>query len=250
MFKKILMIMGISVSLLSLIACGGDNDSYNDSAFELFERSQEAMADIDSFIIALDLVTEGSVAGVSEETEMSLQMSLEMLSDTEARMSASGTVMGIEVDFYFRDGYMYMDLLGERNREAMDFEEAFEMTGGSLVESTLEEEWIESSSVESLEDGGYRLNFTLDPVGMLGPSFGDNIAGIPFSEDMIDGGTVEMVFYIGADYHITHAEVEMNVTFIILGETMSMDISVDATYIQLGDVSVEFPAWLDEFDAS
>ena len=242
MFKKILVVMGVSISFLGLIACG-----HNYTAFELFEHAQEVLEDFDSMTIDLDVMTEVTAEGLSETEEMSLRMNIEMLSDVEFNMSAAGSTMGIDVNLYFRDGYMYTEVMGHHSKEEMDFEDALEMTGGNLVESTLEEDWIEESSVESMEDGGYRLDFTVDSVKMLDESFGDSIAGIPFSEDMIDDGTVEMTFYLDENYYFTHAEIEMDITLTILGEAMDLFVSVDATYVQLGNVSVEFPEWVDEF---
>lgn len=248
MFKKILIIVGVSVSLLSLTACNSGGGSY--TAFELYERSLEQMEDIDSLIIEFDMKAEYSVAGTSEQTDMSLLMSLEMLGEDNANLAASGSAMGIEIDLYFRDGYMYTEAMGERSREAMDFDEAFEMTGGNLIGSTIEEDSIESSSVESIAGGGYRLNFALDPVSMIAEAFGDSIAGIPFSEDMIDGGTIDMTFYIDADYYMTRAIIEMDFSFTMLGETMLIYMEMDATYVQLGNVTVAFPDWLDGFGAT
>ena len=245
MFKKISMIMGLMVLFLGLTAC---DDSTGYDAFELFERSQEVMEDIDSMIMELDLTTEVLAAGISNETEMNFRMSVEMLNDTEANVFLLGSTMGIELEIYFRDGYMYTDVMGERNREAMDFEDIVEMTGASLLESTLDVNLILSSSVERIEDGGYRLNFTLDPIAMFESALGDNIAGVPFSGDMIDEGALTMVFHLDEEYYLTHAEVDMDVTFSILGETGSVMIRLVAEYIQLGDVTVEFPAWVDEFN--
>jgi len=245
MLKKILTFMGAALLFLSLTAC-----SSNYTAFELLELSHEAMEDVDSIMVEMDMGVTIDAGGMAMTVPITANMSIDVISPTEANMSMQATMsaMGMtsNMDMYFRDGYLYVDEDGFRERAPMSVAMALEEIAGPMgIDTDLNESWIEESNVESVDDG-YRLEFELNESALRNIFDMGLIHDIAGPGARLDVETVIMVIYLDEDYYQTaiQLEIEVETTFEGQDATMSIDIAIDI--LQHGNVTVHFPAWLDD----
>ena len=255
MKKRLFIMIAMLFAIVPLAACGENLD-----ALELLERSHEAQADYESMIMELDADISVSMPGMS--LDMPMTMRIEMENEETFRMDMTISALGMDVDalMFLRDGYMYseIDMFGEveRMREEMDMSEAMEMAEMAEMFDIdfITENTIEESSAESTDDG-YRLEFSLNMEGVMTfletmdlmddidmPDFDD------LDEDEIEEWNVVMIMYIDEDYLPISAELTMEFDMTVEGTNVSMEMDMTMTTVQLGDVTIDFPDWLDEMD--
>ena len=258
--KKILAAMSMLFIFVSLTACNENLD-----AFELLELTQEAQADIDSMIMDFDTEINISMPGMS--INMPLTMRFEIESEERMQMDFDISLMGanMNVSGFLRDGYAYteidMDGRPERTREETSINDTMEMTEMMEMFDTdsLEEEMFEEALATSTDDG-YRIEFVLNTDGMM--TLFENLGAMgAFMDGMLDGSpdfrTDDddeeeprniMILYLDEDY--LPISTELNMVFGMTVEGMDAEFEMNMTMIavQFGDVSVNFPAWLDEFE--
>lgn len=247
MVKKISMLVGLFALFFGLAACGNNYD-----AFELLQNSHEVMEGVESMIIEIDTEIDVDAGFMSMEMPISGRIYMEILSETEANLAMEMAMeimdQPMDMSMYFRDGYLYTDMMGDRERTPMDMEEALEaLAGTGTFDVNIDEDWIESSSAESTGEG-YQLSFTLNEgamIDMMGNQ-GDALGIDELSEDEIEIGRFTMVVYLDEDYYQTSSELDMEMTFTVEETDATMEIRMVMDIVQLGDVSVEFPDWLDQ----
>ena len=242
--KKIIIMMAMLFTIVPLTAC---NESID--AFELLEHSHVAQAELGSIIMEMDAQINMSMIGMP--VSIPLTMRMEMENEERMRMDMNISVMGMDMSMimFLRDGYMYseMNMFGmiERERsavgigvnEAMEMAEMISLFDASFIADSM----IEYSAAQRT-DGGYRLELALNIDGVI--SFFENMELV---NDFLDfGETVDewdivMIMYINDDYLPISSEL------VVEFEDMSMNMTL--TTVQLGNVTINFPYWLDEISA-
>jgi len=244
MLKKILTFMGTAVLLLSLTAC---SNSY--TALELLELSNEAMEEVDSGIFDLDMEIRMGTGFGSVTVPLEARLVIDMLNSNDANVSmeAEMSLMGMSsnMSMYYRDGHLYVDEDGFRERLPMSFNMAMsEILGPFGIDTDLNENWIEEYSIEPTDDG-HRLEFTLNENATRIMNL-DLVEGIADPGSRINHEEMTLVIYVDEDYYQTSIELEMEATATMERQEVEVSISLTLDVVETGNVTVHFPAWLDE----
>lgn len=246
--KKIFALLIVFIGVLTLVACEATNDEQ--SAFALLMHAEEQMADVDSMIIETKMDMSMEMFGQPMETTSTSRAYTVQLSPTEFEMRVETVTetMGMEMPstMYFRDGMMYMDMMGEQMKFELALEEALQMANVNGFEFEFDEDVIISQSV--LENGDKReLQFVLDfesVIDTLGNEIGSMMELLGNMEEIFDGLTVDMTVVIDADYQI----VSMAIAYEMDIEGTAMAIEMISTIVQTGGVEITFPDNLEEFE--
>ena len=250
--KKLLTVLIVVPVAFILIAC---NDNY--TAFELLERSHEAMEEVDSMIFEIEthgtfeFVTDSilddeidtEIDDVMEETFSSTRAYLDMSTPDEPhmRLEMEDGAESERIIVYFRDGIVYARDIYEYTegiKLIMDFDEVMAMARPNILETDFNEDDIEDSSVERI-DNGYKLSFTLN-IEILQPP------------GEVDFGLYTMVIYLNEDYQktaiITHMETIATSSISTVTSTISTTLNTRMDIVQIGNVVIDFPDEIDEFE--
>ena len=242
-------IIGIVIALLIAGGLWFFLSRSNLNALELLERSHQAQEEIDSMIMDVDVELGVSMPGMSVDIPMTMR--LEMESEDRMRMDMNVSMMGMDMDTttFLRDGYEYTEEeefgVVNRSRSAVDTAgaiEAFEMFDTTFVTENM----IEDSSASRTNDG-YRLELTLDIDSMM-PFFEnlDMMDDLFDFDDVFGDWHISMIMYIDGDYLPISLELNMEVEVAIEGMDATMVLNMIMTMVQFGDVTIDFPYWLDE----
>jgi len=243
--KRLFVILAMLITVVSLTACNENLD-----AFELLERSRVAQADLGSMIMDVDAQISMTLMGMPIDVPLTMRTEMESEERIQIHMDMSMMGMGINMTMFVRDGYMYseMDMFGSVSRERseidMSLNEAMEMIEMVDVFNTsfVVEDMIEDSTAERIDDG-YRLELMLNLDGIM--SFLENMELVneflDFGETINEWNSV-ITFYIDENYLPISSEITME------SDSITMDMTM--TTVQLGNVNIDFPYWLDEISIS
>ena len=246
--KKFLGLLVVVVGMFTLAAC--DDADNGENAFALLMRAETEMADVDSMVMETEMNMVMELFGQPMYSTSNSRAYTVQVSPTEFEMRVETVTetmdMEIPSTMYFRDGMMYMDMMGERTKFEIPFEEAMQMANVDGFEFEFDESAIISHSVSANGDNR-ELEFVLDfgsvmdslsgEVGSMMEMFGD-------MEGMFDDLTVEMTVVIDADYQI----VSMMMAYEMEIEGITTKIEMISTVVQTGGVEITFPDNLDEFE--
>jgi len=245
MLKKMLTFMGGAVLLLSLTAC---SDNYD--AFELLERSHETMEDVDSMVMDLDIEIDVDAGMMSMTIPIDGRLAIDTGANMSMEMETSMMGMSMELEMYFRDGNLYMNENGQRDMMPMDMGMARDQMVEELAIGTdIRENQVEEYSVERTDDG-YRLEFVLDASGGMPDFIGGFVEG--FTSTLNDPGTnadlesATMTIYLDEDYYHVSIQMELELAMRIDGVDATVTVDMTMDMVQIGNVTVHFPAWLDD----
>ena len=246
--KKFLSLLVILTGVFTLTAC--QESSNGESAFDFLMRAEAQMVDVDSMIMEIEMDMTMEMFGSPMETTSTSRAYTMLLSPTEIEMRVETVTetMGMEVPstMYFRDGMMYMDMMGEQMRFEMPLEAAMQMANVDGFEFEFDEDAIISQSV-SINGNNRELEFVLDfgsVMNSLGGELDTMLEMFDDTEGMFDGLMVDMTVVIDADYQM----VSMMMAYEIDVEGIVMDIKMTSTIVQIGNVEIIFPDNLDEFE--
>lgn len=229
-------------------------------AFELLQRSHAVQEDVESMIMDIHADINMSMPGMSMDIPLTMRMEVENEDRMLMDMSISMLGMDMTTTTFLRDGYEYTEEIefGIANRsrnaitpvdslEMLEFFDMFNFDADSMLESM-----ITDSSASRIDDG-YRLEFELDLSGLMS-SFGA-LAPLMMDDlfdftDMFDGLVITLVMYLDGDYMLTSMELLMAMEIDVEGTMADMNMNFVATMVQVGDVTIDFPYWLDEMETS
>jgi len=245
------------------------------AAFGLIESSFAAMEDVDSLSADFDIEIELSAPGISTDIPITLRLYVEMLDDLNMQLDISMSIFGMldQSTLYWRDGYMYTVENGVVSRERVDDTEQVDMDPSitDIFEPEDLRGLITSATSNRISGGGYRLELAIDEK-LLGDLFREQgIIGMFDVQDelgtfdeldefelfdlfdlmslldvVLEFEEMNVVVYLDSDYFISSASIDMAVAFIIDGFNISLDAYMDLTIDQIGDITVDFPAYLDD----
>ena len=242
--KKILLTVGMLLALISLTACGGNLDP-----FELLERVHEVEADMDSIMIEVEVDMIWDLSDVMIDIPMTVQIESE--SQDRWRTAIATTILGEheETSVFVRDGYEYTEKLLNGtivNRfRAEELSEHHE--SGLFFTHFISAYTVDESSATSTDDG-YRLDFLLNLDGILAFLEEFNLAETisaqsDLEEEEFNG---EMIIYMDDEYRPTLIEVNLEeIDLMLNGGDVALTFDMTLTTVQVGDITVEFPEWLD-----
>lgn len=260
MKKLFLTVTALFVTLI-LVGCGDNLD-----AFEILERSQAAQLEANAVsmtgAIELEMIMDMGLMTLTLPMTMDLQMENEGRMRMGMEMSIPGSDE-INSVVYLRDGFQYTEVweFGQvhHTRESTDMLtndemiEFFELTDMMAVA----EDMVESASAESLDDGGYRLELVYNLDGIM--AFFENGFDMPGMDDFadmmdvadLDGDGFSMIttIYIDENYLPSSFVSDIMMTIAMEEDGIMIEMVMEMTMtIILEDVTINFPAWLDELD--
>jgi hypothetical protein len=241
-------------------ASAGTNDGTSSqngeqrSAYEIYMLASEALENAESMIMESSTVMKMDMDG--EEMEMVMDAVIEMVmrseTDIDMRMVATTKMDDMEMpsEMYFRNGVMYMDMLGMQMKMEMPLEQMLEQVNSTGALDFPEEAILDASM--TAVDGGTKITFTLSGSvmsDMIDELTGGILAtmGIDDMDMSVNMGDIIYVVVVDADYMLTTMDMTMFVSMEVDGETMSMDVVTSMEVIQIGGVEITFPDYLDDF---
>jgi len=244
--KKLILALGTVMAIILLTACGENLD-----ALELLDLSHSAESDIESLVVELEGDVNMSTTGMS--IDMPMTMRLEVENEDQWRIDTSVLVMGQsqESSTFVREGYEYVeervdgDVVDRSRSELADTSDTEDVFfTGFIAERTI----YESSA--SSTDNGYRLEFILNIDGVSSLieelDLGDVVSNQ--SDSDVDGeeSNNKMIIYIDEDYITTSIEISLTGIDVNLeGEEATLALDLTITTEQIGNVTIDFPDWLD-----
>jgi len=251
-----------------LVACGSDDETSDGlSSEEVFEKAFEAMDDMESATMEIDI--EQEIEAAEEDFNITMGMSLngDIIIDTNEMHQEMDVTMGgdglgglgenLSMEFYVTEDAFYVqspengDEWVKLDPEELGmFDDLLDQQDDPSDQMEMLEEYIEDLSLEE-EDGTYVLKLTADADGFdqliedtLGESMADDMIGtdFDFSEDMdIHELTYEMVID-KETFYLTDFTLDMDLTMTIDGETADMKQSMSASYDNINEIdSIEVP---------
>ena len=220
--------------------------------YELLKRSSEALLEIGSFLMNSNTLMTMNVLGEIMEITMDGTIAYVMRSevDMDMRMEMTTTVLGesIEAVSYFRDGMLYMDMMGERFRMPMPLEALLQQSGlidfpeAAIVNQHITEE-NDLTFVHFTLSGSYLASLVDNMLSGLGMS------DLPGLDDLdLNLSDVTMVVALDEDYIMQSMNMLVILSMTVEGFTISATMNTTYEVVQLGGITVDFPDDLDEFE--
>lgn len=253
--KKLLVMVTMLILIVSLVACGesldlGDHPNNHLNAFDLLRHSNEAQANITSMITEINVQTRTSRSGELID-DYSTMMRMEIENENKLRVDFNHDITGstpFSSTVFLRKGYLYTEMDRSdsfdtplRFREEMD--PFFMMEINSMVNffdmNFITEEMLADSSV-TLTDNGYRVAFTLDIEGVL--ALANHLGTLDDPDEDFETFYFSVLIYLDENYLPIFSQIIGEVSF----DGELDEITMTMTTIQIGNVVINFPDWLDE----
>jgi len=232
------------------------------AAFVLYSNAFAALDDVDSLAMRSLMETSMYVDGESFDMVADMTMYIVALSPTDFHMQVDSVMdMGllgqVSSSMFFRDGYMYMtgEMMGGSResgfRMPLALEDAMEMLGADALNATFEEHMIQSYEMRDVP-GGTEVDFVIVGMAELFDDLFDSVFAMLgdglYDLDMdIELGDVFFSMLVDNDGNLVHFDMNMDMSISAEGETIRMSSTSRTEIIQIGGVSVSFPAYLDSF---
>ena len=221
-------------------------------AFDLYTKAMEAQAKISSMEAQLSMTAKINLDDVSMDLNMTGTVAEVIRSETDIdmKMVTDMSIMGedMSVTVYYKDGYMYQEVLDQKMKTKMDLNEMLQQANSSSLE--FDRNAVTSSSV-SKADNGTKISFELNPeqisnaiadvTGSLTDMLGDTDMALTISyvryELVLDKNNLPVS---------TNMDIGMELT--IEGQTATMDYLVNVHSIAYNTLTViDFPANLADY---
>lgn len=199
-----------------------------------FETEGSVKVGISGLTITMDLDMDGAVKKVEDSDDMDMAMEMEM------------GIMGqnLEMDFWYNDGYYYMDTMGEKVKYPMETGDMQDKLESQLGMLELSED--DFKSIEAQKDGDTtKLIYIMDGDKMQ--SMIDLIMGLVNQQTSADNmefslEEVKGTLVVDKDNRPLSNELSMQMQMTADGQQVDMDMDMDITYQEIGkDVEVTFP---------
>lgn len=256
--KKFILV--ISLFMLSLSACAKENNTDVDKVIELYEKAIEKQQGNTSSHIKMK--EDASVSFMGENLNLSIIMDLKMNSFQENNQEAylKGIIEAVdeteEMEIYVKDGYMYTNSLGMKEKRKIDTEELEDneyisemfatrmfdkdkLKNVKLNEKKENTEFSFDIEIDKEELDEYFSDFMSDSIEQLG-NFDFEIGKLHYDVVLDKDGN-----FINSTY-TTSFTIEISDT-----DKMKMDLKIDLSYLSFDKQEIEFPNFDDyqELDA-
>ena len=253
--KKLSAVLLAMLLVLSMAAC---DSAPKQDAFDIYEQVIAKNAEITSLeatmTAAINMVSASDPENPMDLTmEGSVQQVIRTETDFDLAVEATLGMMGqsVGMKMYFKDGYMYQDMMGMKMKTAAPIEEMMEQMSMLDVNNfKFSREDVKEMSTAKVEDGteikltfdGERMNTLitelLDEAGM---------ADLLGSTSMTISD-IQYTMVVDADMNAKVMHIVFDATVAAEGEvvTMSADITLEISAMNTLE-AVEFPADLDTY---
>lgn len=242
--KKILLTLGMLLVAITLTACEGRLDP-----FELLTLTHEVEADIES--IMMDIEVDMRWATSDETFNIPMTIHVEQENHDRWKTVITTTILEEheEITVFEREGQTYTEMLLEGRVVNRFRAESTESHDGDLfLTHFITPDTVDESSATSTDDDGYRLEFLLNLDGILAFLEAFNLAETISAPSALDEEDIsgKMIIYLDELYQPTSIELNLEEIDLILDEEeVALTFEMVLTTVQIGDVTVDFPEWLD-----
>ncbi|MDR1082558.1 MAG: hypothetical protein LBL27_01660 [Coriobacteriales bacterium] len=270
--KKFVVLLVAFLLVLPLAACdqkpsdtgdtGGSpaNTSGDEKAVEkvAYQYYQEALAKQDAATsMVMDIAYDVKLELNGQNMGTSMNGSMEMLTGVTPENSqihmlanmAIPTLGDVDSEIWFKDGWMYMDMMGMKLKQSASAEDVFQQQGaGKSI--TFGEDAIVNQEITDTADGGKKLTFLLDGAKMteytetllksMKEAGGEDVA--------VDLSTVNVTETLDAEGNVTGIIMDFSATMVVADQEVSSTYYMDMSNIKLNTLtSIEFPSDLEEY---
>lgn len=195
-------------------------------------------------------------AGVTMDMPMTMSMKSDVTDENNPviamDMTISMTGMQIAMNYYYKDGYAYTSVMGEKVKTAMSYDEMMEENSTGVENIfALEEDMLKSAEITENDDGTLSVKMNLDGtdykdtiLSMVDESIADVFGG---GEITLDDSVIEMT--IGKDDNVEKISMTVVMKMTVEGVETSVSYAMEFVYNEIGDdFEVELPADLDTYE--
>ena len=247
--KKLLILMLTVVVTVSLTACTGAQKE----AYDLYLDMNKAMEGITSVEMEVDSNISMDIQGQAVDMKLTgtAREIIRSQTDIDMEMVMDMTFMGqaMTSTSYFKDGYLYQEVAGMKQKSAMDLEQATAM-GNAMQSMQFEKDAVLTSSVTDVDDDK-ELAFTLsgDKVTeIMNAMVGSTLDSLGAGDVAMEVGDLTYSVIIGKDNLAKSADIAFTMTMEVEGETVGMEYQITqvmTAYDTLTEIS--FPADLADY---
>lgn len=238
--KKLLPILMSMVLGLSLAGCSKPDPR------EIYDAASKKSAELTDLDMTYDADMKMTQGGETMDITMSMDMKMTGLNTDEMRYFSEGTTsaMGQEIpmSIYYEDGYYYMDTMGQKFKYAMDVETMMEQIKQSTESANMSSEYLTEITAE--KDGDNQIltytadaskldSYVQDIMGMMGTG----TEGVSYTINEMSGEAV-----VNKEGYFSSSKILMKMDMTVEGETIAMEIDMDAVYNDPGQtVTIDTP---------
>lgn len=243
---KKLLIGGLS--LLLLTACSPKSTAkYTDlSANEQYKVAMETFKKVSSYTasVNVDMIMRYDGEEMSIPTVMDIKAN--NAQDINAmEMEIHQTIEGMDQTMYLKDGYIYISLMGQNMKMAVDNEQIEELTKNAQVQE-YDENMMNNLSSEVKDDLVY-INFEMNDAYL-----NDLLAQFMSVDELAEDVTVTIHSSKGTLITDINGNIVQNIMDIDMetttdGMTIGLVMKTDMTYSDLNKTTISFPEDLDSY---
>ena len=242
----------ITAALLAVLLLFTATACAQQDAFDLYAKAMEAQTKISSMEAELSMTAKINLGDVSMDLNMTGTVAevIRSQTDIDMKMVTDMSIMDedMSVTVYYKDGYMYQEILGQQMKIKMDLSEMLQQVNSSSLE--FDRDAITSSSV-SKADNGTKISFDLNPehisdavadvtgslTGMLGDTGMDLTISYVRYELVLDKNNLPV-----------STNMDMGMELTIEGQTATMDYLINVHPIAYNTLTeIDFPADLADY---
>jgi len=247
--KKFILLLTVAVLCLAMAACGNKDAA---QAFEIYSQMEETVANASSLEMVIDGAMVMSSGSESIDVAVGVNMKQVIRSETdvdlEMTMDMAYTGMSLTSVIYYKDGYMYQDIMGQKLKTVADVEEVMDQSYSSGLKIT--EALIKTSKVEKV-DGGNKVTFTLKEEAandMLGEIVDSMLQGMDMTGVTTKMGDVQCTALVDEEGYPKTYNILFDFSMEQGGETVKFDYDMTTEYVSFDSIdAIEFPADLDTY---
>lgn len=244
--KKFMSVLLTAILVLCLAGCGGEKKDVKTVLNDAMQKAQES-ADMD---LTIDMDMDMTVA--EQSIAMQMQMDVKVQDNNketmrmEMPMSLNMPDQGVSMDmnFYYADGYYYMDTMGMKIKTPMDLSKIQESLESSTGLVDIGIEGMKDLEMEE-KDGSYIIHFAGDTEKMT--DYMDSVMKTMETMSGMEDSDVKLeelkgTITVNKEGYITAQDIDMTMTMVVEGEETECSMVMNAVYNNPGKpVTVELP---------
>lgn len=243
MKKQVKMVLALLTTIMavSLSACGSPSKGAD------LETALKNAQDLKAYDADFEMTAAVTVDEEMQEIDMSGKMKVSGTTAEDMIMSADMTMgllgMSVDLTYYYKDGYIYMDLMGEQMKAAVDFEKALGSIGsvpdlyqdggigifGDVTSSKADDNTVYSYTVpeDKLSEivDAFSTNTLTSSVGVGGDYTISNVAGTITVDK--DNNVIEQTMDMSMDYSGTAMDMSMKLKMNETGDKVEVTLPED-----------------------
>ena len=225
--------------------------------YERYIQAYAAVNDAESVSMKMDMKMDMNADGQSISIPIKANIKQIQKSETDIEMDMDMTMdfMGqsMTVKMYYKDGFTYTNALGQKSKTRTPVEQMTGQTGLNYFD--LPETAVTGQEIKDVE-GGKEISFTLDVAAMkdiLDDALNNAFNSMDGSSDAALSGADISLSNIKTTAVIDNKDQlkSMNMTFAakisVMGESADVRYDITISDIQIGGVTIDFPADLDTY---